>query len=112
MENRNNVIKILKSSDTLAITNLITSRNTAIAHGMRMINIKGSGLVDVKKRRLINKQFMNCLIEVESDLPSALRFELDNTRVESFWGNCMAFPANLHRGDRFLCVDHHIFKVF
>ena len=79
MENRNNVIKILKSSDTLAITNLITSRNPAIAHGMRMLNIKGSGLVDVKKRRLINKHFMNCLIEVESDFPSALRFELDST---------------------------------
>lgn len=79
MDNRNNVIKILKSSDTSAITNLITSKNIALAHGMRMLNIKGSRLVDVKKRRLINKQFMNCLIQVESDLPSALRFELDNT---------------------------------
>ena len=81
MENRYNVIKILKGSDKSAITNLITSRNIAIAHGMRMINIKGSGRVDVKKRRLINKQFMQCLLEVESDLPSALRFELDSTQV-------------------------------
>ena len=86
MDNRNNVISILEGTDILAINNLIISRNPAIAHGMRMINIKGSRVVDVKKRRLINKQFMKCLIEVESDLPSALRFELDSTQVESFWG--------------------------
>ena len=86
MDNRNNVIAILEGTDILAINNLITSKNPAIAHGMRMINIKGSRVVDVKKRRLINKQFMKCLIEVESDLPSALRFELDSTQVESFWG--------------------------
>jgi hypothetical protein len=72
MKKTNNVVEIIKSSDTDAIENLIVTRNPHISHGLRLICIEGSGPDDLEKRKLINKNFMRCLIKVKGRLPLAL----------------------------------------
>jgi hypothetical protein len=72
MKKTNNVVEIIKSSDTDAIKNLIVTRNPHISHGLRLICIEGSGPDDLEKRKLINKNFMRCLIQVKGRLPLAL----------------------------------------
>jgi Na+/melibiose symporter-like transporter len=72
MERSNNVVEIIKNSDTDAIKNLIVTQNPHISHGLRLICIEGSRPDDLEKRKLINKNFMTCLIQVKGRLPLAL----------------------------------------
>ena len=70
--NASNEMEILKKGDKIGIKTLIlaeNSENMKLKQLLRVINMGGS---DRKEKRSINKNFMDCLIEVKSGAPLAL----------------------------------------
>ena len=72
MENHYSIVEKIESSDTNTVINLITSEDPKIGQVLRLLNIEGSEAEDLERRRSINKHFVQCLVEVKSNLPSAL----------------------------------------
>ena len=72
MENHYSIVEKIESNDTNTVINLITSEDPKIGQVLRLLNIEGSDAEDLERRRSINKHFVQCLVEVKSNLPSAL----------------------------------------
>ena len=70
---KSNTMMILRGNDKIATKNLIINSNDdQWKKNLSYINMEGSGAQDQTVRRVINKEFLNCLEEVQSDRPSAL----------------------------------------
>jgi len=82
MENHYSIVEKIESNDTNTVSNLITSEDPKIGQVLRLLNIEGSEAEDIERRRSINKHFVQCLVEVKSDLPSALLWLKANVDME------------------------------
>ena len=82
IENHYNIVEQIESTDTNTVSNLITSEDPMIGQVLRLLNIEGSDQEDSERRRTINKHFVKCLVEVKSDLPSALLWLKANVDME------------------------------
>ena len=77
LEERNSptIMEILHGDDKIAIKKLISEEsheNTQLKQNLRMINLDGSGLQDLDARRMVNKSFLDCLMEVQLTRPAVL----------------------------------------
>ena len=65
-------MEVLQGDDQLAIKNLIiNSEDNELKRNLRFLNTDGIGMHDLAMRRRTNKNFMNNLLEIQPDVPSA-----------------------------------------
>ena len=91
MDSLEDVKKILYGNDTVAIQELISSENEFLCPNLRLICNNLSGKDDKERRREINKQFMECLIQLKSSPPLAfvwlkkhMDFEVCDTIISDY----------------------------
>ena len=65
-------MEVLIGNDEAAIKDLIITENSQLKTLFCIINMKGEGTEDRNERRRINKTFLNCIVEVKGDFPSAM----------------------------------------
>ena len=63
---------MVQSSDEVAIKHIIVSEDSHLRQVLRLINTEGSGKGSHESRSVVNKYFMNYLVEVKCGLSSAL----------------------------------------
>ena len=66
------ILEILVGNNEAAIKDLIITENSQLKPLLCIINMKGSSIEDRTERRRINQTFLNCLVDVKGDFPSAL----------------------------------------
>ena len=83
VDDNSSVMEVLQGDDELAIRNLIlNSKDDELMKNLRFLNLDSTGMHALEMRRRTNHVFINNLIKVQHDVPTALVWLKNNIEFD------------------------------